>query len=85
MALFKVLRGNEDNLPEQLTDGYAYFTSDTNNFYIDHPDENGELIRSLNGVGKNTSQGGEVFNDYETNEALGIFSHAEGLIKKYCK
>ena len=80
MALFKVLRGNEDNLPEQLTDGYAYFTSDTNNFYIDHPDENGELIRSLSGVGKNTSQGGEVFNDYETNEALGIFSHTEGLI-----
>ena len=43
MALFKVLRGNEANLPEKLTDGYAYFTSDTNNFYIDYADADGNL------------------------------------------
>lgn len=61
MALFKVLRGNEYDLfrNEQdgvtphvpLKDGNAYFTQDTHNFYIDHQDENGNLIRSLNGVG----------------------------------
>lgn len=78
MALFKVLRGNEANLPEQLTDGYAYFTSDTNNFYIDHLDENGNLVRSLNGVGQRAPQNGEVFNDYENNLALTEHSHAEG-------
>lgn len=58
MALFKILRGNEDNLPAiKLTDGYAYFTSDTHNFYIDHLDANGKLVRSLNGVGKTTTDG----------------------------
>ena len=57
MALFKILRGNEANLPKTLTDGYAYFTSDTHNFYIDHLNENGELVRSLNGVGKTTADG----------------------------
>ena len=35
MALFKILKGNEANLPTNQTEGYAYFTIDTNNFYID--------------------------------------------------
>lgn len=79
MALFKVLRGNEENLKkQQRNDGYAYFTQDTHNFYIDHKNEKGEIIRSLNGVGKNTIEGGEIFNDYDDNQAKSQYSHAEG-------
>lgn len=29
-------------------------------------------------VGQKTSQGGEIFNDYDTNKALGLFSHTQG-------
>jgi hypothetical protein len=29
-------------------------------------------------VGKKTDEGGEIFNDYRTNQALGTFSHSEG-------
>lgn len=36
MALFKINRGNEVNLPQELHDGYAYFCTDTKKFYIDH-------------------------------------------------
>lgn len=46
MSLFKVSRGAENRLPSKLTDGYAYFTTDNCNFYIDHPDEQGILVRS---------------------------------------
>ena len=35
MALFKILRGNRDHLPGTLTDGWAYFCSDTGEFFID--------------------------------------------------
>ena len=36
MALFKILKGNSKNLPEQkATEGYAYFTPDDGKFYID--------------------------------------------------
>lgn len=35
MALFKVHRGNETNLPVEMTDGWAYFCTDSGNFYID--------------------------------------------------
>lgn len=35
MALFKVYRGNETNLPAAMNDGWAYFCTDSGNFYID--------------------------------------------------
>ena len=35
MALFKISRGGENNLPTSITDGWAYFTPDTKNFFID--------------------------------------------------
>ena len=35
MALFKVARGLAAALPSQITDGYAYFTTDDGKFYID--------------------------------------------------
>lgn len=30
MALFKILKGNIENMPETITEGYCYFTNDTN-------------------------------------------------------
>lgn len=35
MALFKIFRGTSENLPNNLHDGYAYFTTDDGKFYID--------------------------------------------------
>jgi len=46
VALFKQCRGSEKNLPTTLTDGYAYFCTDTGNFYIDHKNASGALVRS---------------------------------------
>jgi hypothetical protein len=35
LALFKISRGGESKLPSTITDGWAYFTPDTKNFFID--------------------------------------------------
>ena len=35
LSLFKISRGGEQNLPTTITDGWAYFTPDTKNFFID--------------------------------------------------
>ena len=35
LALFKISRGGEKRLPTAITDGWAYFTPDTKNFFID--------------------------------------------------
>lgn len=35
MALFKILKGNEANLPEEKKEGWAYITDDTGNMYVD--------------------------------------------------
>ena len=46
MALFKILKGNEANLPSIMTDGWAYFCTDTSNFFIDYEDDGGVLHRA---------------------------------------
>jgi hypothetical protein len=46
VSLFKVNRGNEANLPTNLTDGWAYFCTDTGSFLIDHYDSTNTLVRS---------------------------------------
>lgn len=46
MSLFKINRGNEVNLPGKLTDGWAYFCTDTGSFLIDHYDSTNTLVRS---------------------------------------
>jgi hypothetical protein len=35
MALFKISRGGEANMPTDISDGWAYFTPDTKGFFID--------------------------------------------------
>lgn len=56
MALFKILRGNDSsklvksdgsiNTQVKWNDGYAYFCTDTHDFYIDHLDSSGKQVRS---------------------------------------
>ena len=47
MALMKMLRGGETRLSQQeLHDGYIYFCEDTKNMWIDHKNENDNLVRS---------------------------------------
>lgn len=46
MALFKINKGDEINLPAVLTEGWAYFTTDNGNFYIDHLNNQNELVRT---------------------------------------
>lgn len=45
MALFKVNRGNSTTLPSTMTDGWAYFCTDTGEFFIDYADAEGNLFR----------------------------------------
>ena len=45
MALFKISRGSSANLPVTLTEGYCWYTYDDSKFYIDHRNENGQLVR----------------------------------------
>ena len=35
MALFKILKGSSKTLPTKITEGYAYFTTDEGNLFID--------------------------------------------------
>ena len=46
MALFKILRGDVNNLPKEMHDGWAYFTTDTHEFFIDYEDNNKQLQRA---------------------------------------
>lgn len=45
MALFKINRGGSSSLPQTLTDGWAYFCTDTGEFFIDYTDAEGVLQR----------------------------------------
>lgn len=45
-ALFKVYRGKAEKMPEEMHDGYLYFTTDTGKIYIDAI-VNGSLKRTL--------------------------------------
>lgn len=45
MALFKISKGSKSNLPATLTEGYCWYTFEDSKFYIDHKDENGNLVR----------------------------------------
>jgi hypothetical protein len=53
MALFRISKGNEINLPKLKREGFAYFTEDENDFYIDTKDSDtdasGNFIKDSNG------------------------------------
>jgi hypothetical protein len=60
MALFKILRGSSDKFKDEklrptFNDGYCYFVTGTNMFYVDYEDENGNEYRvPLNAQNANT-------------------------------
>lgn len=45
MNFFKILWGDEKNLPTNINEGCCYFTKDTNILYIDYKDNNNNLVR----------------------------------------
>lgn len=45
MALWKLNRGEENNLPAVKTDGYVYFCQDNGHIYFDYIDDDGKLRR----------------------------------------
>jgi hypothetical protein len=57
MALFRISKGNEENLPKLKREGFAYFTVDENDFYIDtegsetNPDGSFKLDANGNPIG----------------------------------
>lgn len=61
MALFKIYRGLEANLPTEMHDGYAYFCSDSAAFFIDFLDYDGNLQRKqLNAKDAETLSGASL-------------------------
>lgn len=67
--------GKEQNLNDATKiAGQIKVTEDTHNMYLDINNDKRVLI----GVGKNTINSGEIFNDYENNIAVGGYAHAEG-------
>jgi hypothetical protein len=62
MALFKILRGLKNKLASQnFHDGYCYFTTDDQMFYIDYIDEeNKERREPLNANNTNYLSGAEL-------------------------
>ena len=74
MALFKVLRGKEGNLPQKKTDGYSYFTTD-GNWYVDYKDTDGAIKRQqLNANDSKTLSGAELVQEIDVNEDSSISS-----------
>jgi hypothetical protein len=60
-------RGLSKNLPKvPITDGQILVTTDTGNMYVDISDDDRKLI----GTGEKTIANGEIFNDYENNQAI---------------
>ena len=73
MALFKVNRGNSTTLPATLTDGWAYFCTDTGEFFIDYADAEGNLFRKQinaeNAIkASQDANGNDITLTYETKE-----------------
>lgn len=69
MALFKISKGLEANLPEVKTPGYCWYTTDSSLFYVDFEDENGEVQRkALNAKDTETLMGASLATVLNNNE-----------------
>ena len=61
MALFKISKGLNTNLPTTITEGYCWYTYDDSKFYIDYKDEKGVLTRkALNAKDAETLTGASL-------------------------
>lgn len=68
MALFKPNLGNKENLPTTLTAGWAYFCTDSGEFFIDYADSNGILHRKqINADEANKLVGYDIANVLQAN------------------
>ena len=73
MALFKISRGASANLPIERHDGWAYFCTDTAEFFIDYLDENGILQRkSLNANAASELIGYDIVNSFAVGSEIEI-------------
>lgn len=78
MSLFKIFKGNKENLDAQpKKDGFAWFTKQDAGFYIDTEMEDGSVVRKR----VNSAESTEYINDYgfsgtasNAKEALDIIS-----------
>ena len=82
--IFKVLDGYTKFLPQEgdqrLKAGRLFITTDVPNQAMYYCPEDGKIIQlGSSGVGKRTAEGGEIFNDYVNNKAIGNGSSARGL------
>lgn len=70
MALFKICRGTKENLKNlQLHEGYCYFTTDEQKFYIDYLNSDNELQRLPLNSKASVKIAGRVFEN-ELSEAI---------------
>ena len=77
--------GREDYQSDvYYSDSWGPVTFIDNTFYVSPDsiwikDDDGHLINlAESGIGRNSGNNGEIFNDYENNEAKGLNAHAEG-------
>lgn len=70
MALFKSLWGRRENLPVNLTSGYAYFCTDDGSFWIDYTDSDSVVKRKqINAQEAERLIGYDITTTIENNEA----------------
>lgn len=67
---------NLDNV--EIADGQILVTEDTGEMYIDMSDGTRKKVTDTNKPGLKTAEGGEIFNDYENNQARTPMSSARG-------
>ncbi len=61
MALFKIHKGLNTNLPSTITEGYCWYTYDDSKFYIDYRNDKGVLTRkALNSQDAETLTGASL-------------------------
>ena len=73
MALFKVNRGKSENLPQERHNGWAYFCTDTAEFFIDYEDDSGIIQRKqLNAAEASRLIGYDIVNEINESSEVEI-------------
>lgn len=73
MALFKIAKGNEANLPTTKTDGHMWYTKDKSKLYVDSTDDKGNLQRkAINAADSETLNGAALTEVIDANEGSDV-------------
>lgn len=86
MALFKISKGLQKNLPSEKEAGSCYYTTDASLFYIDYEDEDGKLQRkALNAKDAETLMGASLAtiltqSDVEIPTSKAVLSAISGVL-----